>query len=56
LREESTLRFENRLLRRIFGSKRDEATREWRKPHNEELKDLYFSHNIFRLITWRRMR
>jgi len=57
LREESMLRlFENRLLRRIFGPKRDEETREWRKLHNEELNDLYFSNNIFRLITWRRMR
>jgi hypothetical protein len=56
LREERILRlFGNRLLRRIFGPKRDGATREWKKLHNEELNDLY-SHNIFRLITWRRMR
>jgi hypothetical protein len=42
LREKSGLRvFENRVLRRIFGSKRDEVTGEWRKLHNEELHDLY---------------
>ena len=42
LREERRLRvFENRVLRRVFGSKRDEVTREWRKLHNEELMDLY---------------
>jgi len=44
LREERRLRvFENRVLRRIFGPKRDEVTREWSKLHNEELKDLYSS-------------
>jgi hypothetical protein len=42
LREACGLRvFENRVLRRIFGPKRDEVTGEWRKPHNEELNDLY---------------
>ena len=42
LREERSLRlFENRVLRRIFGSKRDEVTGEWRKLHNDELKGLY---------------
>jgi hypothetical protein len=42
LREEHRLRvFENRVLRKIFGTKRDEVTREWRKLHNEELRDLY---------------
>jgi len=42
LREERRLRvFENRVLRRIFGPKRDELTREWRKLHNEELNDLW---------------
>ena len=57
LREERRLRvFENRVLRGIFGPKRDEVTREWRKLHNEELNDLYFSFNIFRVIKWRRMR
>jgi len=48
--------FENRVLRRIFGSKRDEVTREWRKLHNEELNDLYCSLNIFRVIKSRRTR
>jgi hypothetical protein len=42
--------FENRVLRRIFGPKRDEATREWRRLHNEELHDLYSSQNIFRVV------
>ena len=57
LREERRLRvFENRVLGRIFGHKRDEVTREWRKLHNEELNDLYCSPNIFRVIKWRIMR
>ena len=47
---------ENRVLRRIFGLKRDEITRDWRKQHNEELNDLYCSPNIFRVIKWRRIR
>jgi len=42
--------FENRVLRGIFGLKRDEVTGEWRKFHNEELNDLYCSPNIVRLI------
>jgi hypothetical protein len=48
--------FEGRVLRRIFGPKRDEATGEWRRLHNEELNDLYSSPNIIRVITSRRMR
>jgi hypothetical protein len=47
--------FENRMLR-IFGPKRDEVTREWRKLHNEELRDLYSSSSIIRMIKSRRMR
>jgi hypothetical protein len=47
--------FDNRVLRRIFGSKRDEVTGECRILHNEELNDLYSSPNIVRLNTSRRM-
>jgi hypothetical protein len=57
LREEHGLRvFENRVLRRIFGPKRDEVTGGWRKVHNEELHDLYSSPSIVRVIKARRMR
>ena len=57
LREECRLRvFENRVLRRIFGLKRDEVTGEWRKLQNEELNDLYCSPNIVRVIKSRRIR
>jgi hypothetical protein len=47
---------ENRVLRRIFGPKRDEVTGEWREFHNEELRDLYSSPSTIRIIKWRRMR
>jgi hypothetical protein len=55
LKEEHRLRvFENRVLRRIFGPKRDEVIGGWRKLHNEELHNLYLSRNIIRVIkTWR---
>jgi hypothetical protein len=57
LREEQRLRvFENRVLRRIFGPKRDKATGEWRRLHNEELNDMYSSPNIIWVIKLRRMR
>ena len=48
--------FENMLLRRIFGPRRDEVTGNWRRLHNEELNDLYSSPNIARMIKSRRMR
>jgi hypothetical protein len=57
LREEQRLRvFENRVLRRISGPKRDEVTGGWRKLHNEELHNLYPSPSIIRIIKLRRMR
>jgi hypothetical protein len=57
LREEHRLRvFENRVLRRIFGAKRDEETGEWRKLHNGELRDLCSSPSIIRIMKSRRMR
>jgi hypothetical protein len=56
LREEHRLRvFENRVLRRIFGPKRDEVTGEWRRLHNEEINDLYSSPNIIWAMKLRRM-
>jgi hypothetical protein len=48
--------FENRVLRRVFGPKRDEMTGEWRKLHNEELNDLYSLPNIVRVVKSRRTR
>jgi hypothetical protein len=57
LREEHRLRvFENRVLRRIFGTKRNEVTWKWRKLHNEKLHDLYSSASIIRILKSRRMR
>jgi hypothetical protein len=48
--------FENRVLRRIFGLKRDEVTGGWKQLHNEELRDLYSSPSIIRIIKSRRIR
>jgi hypothetical protein len=48
--------FENRVLKRIFGPKRNEVTGKWRKLYNEELVDLYSSANIVRVIKSRRMK
>jgi hypothetical protein len=48
--------FENRVLRRIFGPKRDGVTGGWRKLHNEELHNLYSSPSKIRIIKWKRMR
>jgi hypothetical protein len=57
LREERELRvFENRVLRRMFGTKRDEVTGGWRKLHEEELHNLYSSPSVIRMIKTRRMR
>jgi hypothetical protein len=54
LREKRRLRvFENRVLRSIFGPKRDEVTGEWRKVHNNELNDLYSSPNIVQIVKLR---
>jgi hypothetical protein len=56
LREEHRLRvFENRVLRRVVGPKRNEVTGEWRKLHNVEFRDLYSSPRIITIIKSRRM-
>jgi len=56
MREKDRLRlFENRVLRKIFGPKRDKVTGEWGRLHNEELNDLYTSPNIVRVIKSRRL-
>jgi hypothetical protein len=57
LRNEYRLRvFDNRMLRRIFGPKRDKVTGEWRKLHNEKLSDMYSSPNIIKVIKLKIMR
>ena len=56
LRSSSLRVFGNRVLRRVFGPKRDEVTGEWRKLHNEELNELYSLLNIVRVVKSRRMR
>jgi hypothetical protein len=56
IKEHRLREYENRVLRRIFGPKRDEVTGDRRKPHNEELHNLYSSPNIIRMIKSRRMR
>ena len=57
MREERSLRvFEKRVLRRVFWPRRDEVTEEWKKLHNEELRDLYSLPNIVRVVKPRRMR
>ena len=57
MREERRLRvFENRVLRKVYGPKRDEVTGEWRKLHNQKLNDLYSLPNIVRVVKSRRMR
>jgi hypothetical protein len=48
--------FENRMLRRVFGTKRDEVTGEWRKLHNEQIRDLYSSPSIIIMMKSRKMR
>jgi hypothetical protein len=56
LREERRLKvFENRVLRRVFGPKRDEVTGEWKKLHNDELNDLYSLPNIVQVVKSRRI-
>jgi hypothetical protein len=54
--EHSLRVFENRVLRRLFGPKRDEVTGDWRKLHNEELRNMYSSPNIIKMMKSRRIR
>jgi hypothetical protein len=57
LREEHRLGvFENRVLRKMFGPKRDEVTGEWRRLHNEELNDFYYSPNVIQVIKPKRIK
>ena len=57
MRKKGRLRLpENKVLRRIFGPKRDEDTEEWRRLHSEELNNLYFSPNIIRVMKSRTVR
>ena len=57
LREEHRVRvFENKILRKIFGGKRDEITGEWRKLRNDEIRGFYSSPNIIRNLKWKRLR
>jgi len=57
LKEERRLRvIENRVLKRVFGPKKDEVTGDWRKLHNEELREIYSLPNIVRVVKSRRMR
>jgi hypothetical protein len=57
LRKKHRLRvFENRVLRKIFGPKRDEVTKDWRRQHNKKLYDLYSTPNIIQVIKSRRLR
>jgi hypothetical protein len=56
LKEELGLRvFVNRVLKRLFGPEMDEVTMEWRRLHNKELRDLYYSQNFIRVMKYRRM-
>ena len=57
MREEKSLQvFENKVLRKIYGPKRDDQTGEWRRPHNDELLHLYGKPDIIRIVKCRRLR
>jgi hypothetical protein len=56
MEERRVMLYENRVLRKIFGPKRNKLTEEWRKLHKEELYDLHCSANLIRVTKWRRMR